>query len=66
LRLPDFAADGLADLPVKLNQGGVDGLYGALAGGADERGDFAKVGLRVSVGFNFDYRRTYANCYKLV
>ena len=47
LRLPDFAADGLADLPpVKLDQGGVDGLHGALAGDADEGRDVVKVGLR--------------------
>ena len=59
LRLPNFAADGLADLPVQLDQAGVDGLHGALAGGADERGDFVKVGLRdedgrVGVGCGHD------------
>lgn len=29
LRLPDFAAEGLADLPIQLDQAGVDDLHGA-------------------------------------
>ena len=45
LRLLDLAADGLAKLPVRIDQDGVDGMHRALPGGGNACDDFLKTGL---------------------
>ena len=45
LRLLNFAAEALANLPVQINPAGVNGLHRALPGGGDEGGDFLEIGL---------------------
>ena len=42
----DFPAQVLADLPVEVDENGIDRLVGALAGGGDEIEDLVEVGGR--------------------
>jgi hypothetical protein len=43
----DLIADVSTDLPVQVNQCGIDGLIGVLTGGGDQVDDFGKSGCSV-------------------